>query len=53
MGHLVSGHNTLLVVMLADVLPDAVDYPPALIPGVAVGVGVAVLVADAGELSGA
>ena len=45
--------DSALVVMLAHVLPDAVDDLPALVPGVAVGVGVAVLVADAGELSGA
>ena len=44
---------SVLVVMLAQVLPDAVDGLHALVPGVAVGVGVPVLVADAGELGGA
>ena len=33
--------DSVLVVMLAHVLPDAVDGLPALVPGVAVGVGVA------------
>ena len=35
---------SVLVVMLAQVLPDAVDGLHALVPVVAVGVGVAVLV---------